>query len=101
MVMEIEQVIQICSILAFVGGAFLFFEKAGEVKNSALKDIENIQEEIKEIHKKDIEQDKKIDEIDDKNTCAINRLEGLLIEVKTTLEFFIRNGFNNDGTKKD
>ena len=45
-----------------MGGAFLFFEKAGEIKNSALKDIENIQEDIREIHKKDNEQDKKIDE---------------------------------------
>ena len=98
--MEIEQVIQICSIFAFVGGAFLFFETTGEVKNSALKDIENIQEDIREIHKKDNEQDKKIDEIDDKTSVAINRLEGLLIEVKTTLDF-IKNGFKNDGQKRD
>ena len=100
MVMEIEHAIQICSILAFVGGAFLFFEKTGEVKNSALKDIENLQEDIREIHKKDIEQDRKIDEIDDKTSVAINRLEGLLIEVKTTLDF-IKNGFKNDGQKRD
>ena len=99
MITEIEQVIQICSIIAFAASAFMFFEKAGEVKNSALKDIDEIKEDIKELHKKEIEQDKKIDEIDDKNAIAINRLEGLLIEVKTTLEFFIRNGFKND--KKD
>ena len=79
---------------------FFIFEKAGEIKNSALKDIENIQEDIREIHKKDSEQDRKIDEIDDKTSVAINRLEGLLIEVKTTLDF-IKNGFKNDGQKRD
>ena len=75
--MEIEQAIQICSILAFVGGAFLFFEKAGEIKNSALKDIENIQEDIREIHKKDSEQDRKIDEIEDKTSVEKKRIEDL------------------------
>lgn len=97
----IEQIIQIGSILSFVWGAFALFAKAGELKTSTCKDIEQLKEDVKELQKNVKEQNQKIQGIKEKNDISINKIENLLIELKTKLEIFIQNGISENRNKKD
>lgn len=94
--MTLTEFVQVITILGFIGGAIMLFVKAGELKTTTTKDIEQIKEDVRELQKKEKDQDSRINEIKDKNDIAINRVEGLLIELKTKLEIFMQNGFNHE-----
>lgn len=97
--MNLEQFLQMTSIITFVFATLVFFIKIGEIKTNATKDIEKLQEDVKNIEEHEGIQDKKIEDIKTKNDIAVNRIEGLLIEVKTKLEMLLQSGFSNDKTK--
>ena len=96
-----EQVIQLITILTFVGAIIAFFVKIGEFKTLINNDILNLKKDVDELKVSDKEKTDKISKLESETQKTTSRLETLLIEVKTRIEFFMQmSGFLNS-SKQD
>ena len=87
--MNLEQTIQIISIISFIISIVVFFIKLGEYKSATNTDIITLKYNINEQKNEIKEIQKEIDEIKTNNAQNSSRFEAILIEVRTKLEFLI------------
>lgn len=98
---NLEQIIQIISIIAFIGTTFAFFVKIGEYKTVINTKIEELEKDIVEL--KDTKESLKheIDKLKNETNSTINRIETLLIKVETKIELFMQmQGYGDNGKPK-
>lgn len=96
-----EQIIQIITILTFVGAIIAFFIKIGEFKTLINNDIQNLKKDVEELKVSDKEKTDKISKLEYDMNEETSGLKTLLIEVKTKLELLIQFSgmMNNDKFK--
>jgi len=88
--MDLEQIVQIASIISFIGGAIYFFTNAGAYKTTIDKDLKALREDV-DINSSEIKDIKEeIAIMNTTHTQITTRLETLLIEVKTKLELYMQ-----------
>lgn len=96
--MQLEQTIQIISIITFVISTIAFFIKLGQYKTVIDTKIATLNEDTLE-NKQEIKNLKQeFNELKTNNAQTTSRLEALLIEVKTKLEVLMQLSglFNKD-----
>lgn len=95
------QILQIITIIAFVGTAIKFFVTIGEYKAIINTKIESIERELKEL-KNDYEKlESQVSQLKTETNGSISRMETLLIEVKTKLELLMQmSGMSDNGKFK-
>lgn len=99
---NLEQILQIISILVFISGGITFFFKTGGYKtniDSQLLELQKDTEENKEAIK-EIKQE--IDIIKTENAKVITNLNSALAEIKAKLEFLVQCSgvFNGNNRNK-
>lgn len=87
--MNLEQTIQIISIITFLVSIVIFFVKLGEYKNATNTDIVTLKHDVNEQKNEIKEIEKEIDEIKAETAKNSSEFKAILIEVKTKLEFLI------------
>lgn len=98
---NLEQILQIISIIAFVAAAIKFFVTIGEYKTIINSKIEVIQQDILELKKANADLEKDIDKLKNDTNTSISRMEALLIEVKTRLDLIVQfTGIGENGKFK-
>jgi hypothetical protein len=88
--MGLEQVIQIISILTFLGTSIVFFIKLGELKTSYAKDIEQLQHDVLDLQEENKEIKKEVEDIKQATNQSVLEVKTLLIEVKTKIELLMQ-----------
>lgn len=99
---NLEQVLQVISIIVFISGGITFFFKTGSYKTTIDKDIKALQDDIKELkdENEDIKDD--IEKMKSENSKVIANLDKTLTEIKTKLELLIQfSGWNSRIDERD
>ena len=98
---NLEQILQIISIIAFIAAAIKFFVTIGEYKTIINTKIETIQKDIEELKNANTNLENDVEKLKTETSVSITRMESLLIEVKTKLELLIQfAGFGENGNFK-
>lgn len=87
--MNLEQILQIISIIAFLGASVKFFITIGEYKTIINTKIEAIEKAIKKLEDEDKLIHTEVEKIQKESSQNSSRFEAILIEVKTKLELLI------------
>ena len=86
----LEDIIQILSILAFIGCAIKFFVQTGQYKAIIEVKMTALEEDIKELKTANTKLEEEVGKLKLNTNTSIARMEALLVEVKTKLELIIQ-----------
>ena len=97
----LEDVIQIISILAFLGCAVKFFVQTGQYKAIIEVKMSAYEKDIQELKTVDSELKKEIEDLKQKTNNTTSRLEALMVKIETKLDMLMKfNGVHQeDGSK--
>ena len=96
---NLEQILQIVSIIAFIASAIKFFVTIGEYKTLINTKIESIQKDIVELKRANADLEKDVEKLKTDTSVSIARMETLLVEVKTKLELLMQFAGMGDNGK--
>lgn len=101
--LTLEDIIQIFSILAFLGCAVKFFVQTGQYKAIIEVKMSACEKQIQELKTADTELKKEIEDLKQKTNNTTSRLEALMVKIETKLDMLMK--FNNgvhqeDGSKR-
>ena len=98
---NLGQILQITTLIAFVGTAIKFFVTIGEYKAIINTKIEGIEKELKGLKKENEKLEQEVSQLKADTNGSISRMEALLIEVKTKLELLMQmSGMSENGKFK-
>ena len=97
----LEIVLQIISILIFLGGGITFFFKTGSYKSAVDNQIHTLQEDVVENKNELKELKEDFEKIKIESNRVTSHLETLLIEVKTKLELLMQFSSWNKGNERN
>lgn len=85
----------------FLGTSIKFFMTIGEYKALINAKIDSIEKDIEELKAENKTLEKEVAQLKNDTQTSVARMESLLIEVKTKLEFYIQlKGFDENGRFK-
>lgn len=98
---NLEIILQIISIIVFLGGGITFFFKTGEYKTSVDSKLSILEKETVENKKAIEELRKDFSNMKNENSKVITSLNNNLIEIKTKLESLIQYSGIFNGSKRN
>lgn len=95
-------IIQILTILSFVGVSIKFFMTLGEYKAIINTKLDDMEKDIDELKKENKNLQQEIGNLKSNTDGAIHRVEALLIKVETKMEILMSySGIGKDGKSKN